>query len=111
MTNKEINEAVAIKLIPRTEFHPDHSCNECYKPYCTSIESAWEIMEKVKTISLVPTDKGWHASTYEGTVKEGDCIELWYPTACMTRGECGCTLCAIADTAPMAICLAFLKLP
>lgn len=100
MSVREINEAVArklgfVKISVRDDLPQLWASSKTAPPfylpdYCTSIAAAWEIMEKVKTISLVPTDKGWHASS-------GNCIDR------MT----GC----LADTAPMAICLAFLKCP
>lgn len=113
MTPQEINEAVARKLgriagVRKRGFAQQQHYD--YPDYCRDIAAAWEIMEKVKIISLVPTNRGWHASSSEGQATEDDCIELWYPTNCMTRNEDGCGCCAIADTAPMAICLAFLKL-
>ncbi len=104
LTKEEIDEAVAKKL------YGSEWGTWCAKRYSTSISAAWEIMEAEKRISLVPTDKGWHASACEGQATEGECIELWYPTACMTRNQCGCGYCTVADTAPMAICLAYLKL-
>ena len=136
MTEQEINEAIARKLgwkkiesdgglngwwrgpleeiVADPDFPEDTSLLQTsspqVSPYCTSISAAWEIMEKTKCLSLVPTDKGWHVSSSNGKAEEGECIELWYPTNCMTRNEDGCLKCAIADTAPMAIALAFLKL-
>lgn len=91
MTDQEINEAVHEKLHgkPYDPFNiPD---------YCTSIQAAWEIVEKEAGFDL------FFARDYQGekwsctfTVKEGD-RPSW-------------VVGAKADTAPMAICLAFLKL-
>ena len=86
MTDTELNESVARKLgwlrTPLNEFVPD---------YCHSIAAAWEIVEKLRpNIVLYDLGRKWvvSRSCYEGIGE--------------TLGE--------AATAPMAICLAFLKL-
>lgn len=111
MTDNEINEAVARKLgydirLPHHAENPflvrrvepgDHSISDEEIPdYCHSIEAAWEIV-----VSLMPRytlclegDQEWSADFY--TVNEEEDV--------IARCE------ASADTAPMAICKAFLKL-
>ncbi len=90
-TNQEINEAVALKLgwfeVAEVWMCPPGS-NEIFSKlpdYCTSIAAAWEIVEKQEYFKLVYAASSWRCEM--GKIKE------------------------YADTAPMAICLAFLKLP
>lgn len=120
MTDQEINEQVARKLGWNKLAKLDDSTGYLYgwkfkgelanpPDYCHSIEAAWEILEK-KQIALVPTNTGWFATSRDAVLEEGECLEIWIPSGCATRDHCGCLRCAIADTAPMAICLAFLKL-
>lgn len=104
MTDQEINEAVARKL-GWDKMHPcqrhlskkvraDFYIAGPPPDYCHSIEAAWEICDFVKQVhpewqvSLFCVDKDWA------------CI---FGTAEKHYAE-------YADTAPMAICLAFLKL-
>lgn len=104
MTPEEINEAVARKLgwsppgpppDSPTWKKPDGSY-DFVPDYSTDIKAAWEIVESMKTrnrsieIWSPMGDPHWVCRIYEG----GEII-----------GGVG------ADTAPMAICLAFLKLP
>ncbi len=113
MTDTEINEAVAKKLgkpykdIPwhqNTHGHRtgmDGFCIDgCEKKfpdgyqvpdYCNSIEAAWDVVEKVFSARLSKNPAG-HKWLFEFI-------------------EDGIIHTAQADTAPMAICLAFLKLP
>lgn len=103
LTDQEINEAVARKLgwikqtrefepwklsghegVMRSQYEMDREFN-----YCTSIQAAWEIMEKYR-FELWPSI---HAGKW----------------VCRPQGEGG--IAEEADTAPMAICEAFLKLP
>jgi hypothetical protein len=103
MTNQEINEAVARKLGWKsrsqkyketgnwaTDWCPSEGHElGCEEPldYCTSIAAAWEIVEKWDTIQFERTNGGrWIL------VVDRNEIDAEY-----------------ADTAPMAICLAFLK--
>lgn len=121
MTNQEINSAVARKLgwmkLDKPDYslsHPHYWKNEKggldeLKDWSISVASAWEIVEKAK-LHLIPTDKGWFCSSGE-VIEEGDGHEIYHPGYCVTRDLCGCGFCAIADTAPLAICQAFLKLP
>lgn len=88
MTDSEINEAVVRKLglgDPHEMF--------VIPPYCNSIEAAWEIVEKIEWFCLQKEHdgSGWTVWDMAGT-EEANLI-------------------VTADTAPMAICLAFLKLP
>lgn len=106
MTNKEINEAVARKLgkpiyirhgIITETITPEMAgwqvakVNGWFHDYCTSIAAAWEVVE---------TNDNSYPS---GIMKVGT---KWLP---IVRGRT-CSEYA-ADTAPMAICLAFLKVP
>ena len=104
MTDQEINEAVARELGWKKD--PDHgnlwtrgylADLQFLHPlpnYCHSIEAAWEIVEKLKRedtgIRIHFDYEQWHV--------DFDHEDFWQ----YTEG---------ADTAPMAICLAFLKLP
>lgn len=109
MTNQEINEAVARKLGCKVIsggkliVRPD-AIDEApdYMPdYCHSIEAAWEVVEHLKnhSVSIHKTDPTsvWLCSIFS-----------WdgYPRASERKEEVE----AEADTAPMAICLSFLKL-
>lgn len=101
MTNQEINEAVARKIHVkdlRIEFHDDGIIETvCFKDgkswtlpnYCQSISAAWEIVEHLAMTTYIQRPavggKEWHVSFGEQGWSE-------------------------ADTAPMAICLGFLKL-
>jgi hypothetical protein len=93
MTDSEINEAVAVKLGPSGKIQADYPL-----PYCTSIAAAWEVVESVcrkdKWFELYRLKEEW-VCVFENTSFRGspDSYE------------------ASAHTAPMAICLAFLKLP
>jgi len=92
MTDKELNEAVARKLgLYRTYVgtkkgwtHPD---------YCHDIAAAWEIVEKVDYCYLFKCD-GMFEWKWECKLTRREEDRKWYATA---------------DTAPKAICLAFLK--
>lgn len=82
MTDAEINEAVARKLgIDLGNLKP--------REYCHSIEAAFEILHKFKSWTI---GKHW----------EGGFVCLLMDGSKPIKAE--------ADTAPMAICLAFLKL-
>lgn len=104
MTNEEINEAVALKLpgwhksnCDCRDAHHDHwtrNRRRCLEPnYTASIEAAWEIVERMNfscnVVSVVCEVKTFFIQFANmGEILNGPC----------------------ADTAPMAICLAFLKL-
>lgn len=96
MTDSEINEAVARKLgwtyfysgafsgwgkdaLEPTQAQPND--------YCHSIARAWDIVEKMPTFVVAKLSSGWAANPQPP----------------------GFLYLTKADTAPMAICLAFLK--
>lgn len=85
-TPEAINEAVARKL--GCTFSGDRHPPQ-FKDYCHSIEAAWEIL----------TD---HCDTWE-IFCNGSTVDVTLSKSHNTAGH-------EADTAPMAICLAFLKL-
>jgi len=107
MTNKEINEKVARKLgwkflfdplghtvvdrVPCFE-SPNGEIEQSLPDYCTDISAAWEIVEHLKTQSFVVTIE--------------DCYKARVELVHFSVNE---KVKAEADTAPMAICLAFLK--
>lgn len=100
MTNQEINEIVARGL--GWVFDPSHSENRPWKKedangvqyirlpaYCTDIRAAWEIIEHLKENIIMDRLQGkWRVLT------RADVTSL--------------VIASIADTASMAICLAFL---
>lgn len=115
MTNQEINEAVAKKLGHNEPFiyvklAYCYTGHKYYPDYSGDIAAAWEIME-THCIALVPFQKRWYATSMDMPEREGECFEIWTQTNCATENECSCGRCAVADTAPLAICKAFLKLP
>jgi hypothetical protein len=106
MTDHEINEAVARKLGDKTamkEFQEFHrhcpiSCGGKSTPdYCHSIAAAWQILEYVsRSCPPFPHIFSLHRNR-DGT------WQCYFPSYVSTTN-------AIADTAPMAIALAFLTL-
>ena len=106
MTNQEINEAVHKKLGGDKVVEPVllHTTNEIFmqhipaKDYCGSIQAAWEVVGWItktsRSFSLyVNSGRKWTCSIGSwGNVEPDAEVNL-------------------ADTAPMSICLAFLKLP
>lgn len=89
MTDQEINEKVARKL-GKITFESDGSPCYCEMPdYSTSIEAAWEIVERNDHYVALKREKG-----------------VWFCSLGIKSNEW-----SYADTATMAICLAFLKLP
>jgi len=113
MTDQElqdINERVAKKL--GADKQPGGPCwckrNYCdhrenYRDYSTSIEAAWEIPG---IESIVRLDDGrWYVRFGEGTALNNYYEIDIYEDHKFSMPE------AIAPTAPLAICLAFLKLP
>ena len=113
-SNQDINEAVARKLgwiapthkrnsasiypngQPFTEYkwHRDKKFVDQVPDYCTQIAAAWEIVEFVKTTKRF--------------------VQIWSPMGekhwvCHIEQNGDLIAGAGADTAPMAICLAFLK--
>lgn len=122
MTDREICEAVARKLCP--DLKP-HEWPGGLKDYCHSIEAAFEIVEKMiaegysVTVNRYPKNRLWLTPPYEGAPgpkwefkpnpnETSQCIVSWHDVD-SESWIVGCD--PIADTAPMAICLAFLKLP
>lgn len=94
MTSEEINEAVARKLGWKEDHgiweYPGKSFRPTPRLYSTSIEAAWEIVDKFEDCQLQKRlDGSWN---------------------CLLRNnESGISI-ERAGTAPLAICLAFLKL-
>lgn len=101
MADQEINEAVARKLgwkdtsqskCGGPQKHANHgdfySCYEGIPDYCHRIEAAWKIVEISETMVIAKLSSGWACNPtppgFENLVK--------------------------AESAPMAICLAFLKI-
>lgn len=102
MTNQEINEAVARKLgWKECECEPQYRAEHtAYMPgkhimpnYTGSIQAAWEIINQ------------FHAVTIGTELREKDC---WF---CELSPQIGPRVRVYAETAPLAICEAFLKLP
>ena len=91
MTNAEINEEVARKLgaMPKKDDYDQRP-----RDYCHSIAAAWEIVKQ--------KELGW--SLTKRTIYPQPSWE-----ACIFKD--GKMFMSEADTAPMAIALAFLKLP
>ena len=104
MTSQEINEAVAKKWgwkawqegpDPKNDVWVDPQGNESHNgcpDYSADIRAAWEICEKIRNEYLLTL--GWHDGEWECDIE-------------MSHG----VFKTRADAAPMAICLAFLKLP
>lgn len=97
MTDQELNEAVAKKL--GIDYCADVECSaetcpceEKLKDYCNSISAAWEVVEKIPHFTL------YYADLFNARWK---CSWLGKETVEWVA----------ADTAPRAICEAFLKLP
>lgn len=108
MTPEEINEAVAKKLGHSRCRKPFGSClaSGTHDPmkwhwwppkgFCTDIKAAWEIVEKHEFL-VAKVEAGWLAGTWDGRFFDQHYVD--------TYGDF-----QEADTAPMAICKAFLKL-
>lgn len=124
MTNKEINETVAQNLgwtknmdsttvdhwhTPKIPGKIGTECHEQLPDFCGDITAAWIVAEKCP-MALVPlSNRHWYATTMGMPGTEGECFEIWAQTNCVTKDGCSCGRCVVADAAPMAICLAFLK--
>lgn len=97
MTDSEINEAVGIKLgFSKTSYgwNGPKAIFSVLPDYCHDIKAAWEIVDKFEQFDL---HKNWDSGKWKcgiGTWDDGG-----------KRQE------LISFSAPMAICLAFLKLP
>lgn len=109
MTYQEINEAVARKLgwdccyrLDAVGWHrkltpQGNHFHEPMPDYCHDIKAAWEVVEFIKPKGLglcshMMPPYGWSCSIWTSMTEEPDFTVR-------------------ADTAPMAICLAFLELP
>lgn len=110
MTDQEINEAVARKLgwidiEPSTNpllFYGHRQINdelELVPDYCHSIAAAWEVVEHLQKEFIIYVFGGMPNSVWHCDIQD-------HPTAHLGR-----IVSQSADTAPMAICLTFLKLP
>ena len=115
MTNTEINEAVARKLgkIICDEGGVTHTKGEgieeglCmdFNDYCTSIAAAFELPG---IESLIRLESGRWCARFGG----GSSNNTYYEVGIYDDGDNDKdSNCAFADIAPMAICLAFLKVP
>lgn len=102
MTNEEVNIAVARKL--GWTFHEDHwdrhsdgrGSAHSVPEYSASIEAAWEIVDHFNNSDFqIVLNMNWNKSTCSFYAHK--------EYRCMSQEE--------ADTAPRAICEAFLKLP
>lgn len=106
MTDQEINEAVAKRLgWIKTDLtsvglwkQPGSTDDQGVylrdlPDFCNRIEAAWEMAEKIEWFCLEKNHDGSGWSVYD------------------MAGTEEATLICESDTAPMAICLAFLKLP
>src|ERR1041384_5005958 len=107
MIDQEINEQVARKLgwtenapeVGRACWHNPQGF-DCYTvpDYCQSIKAAWEIWEKLR-------DMGYDLQLFSSWDRRNIvCFNLTF------KGDISKNYQAEADTAPMAICRAFLKL-
>lgn len=130
MTDQELNEAVARKLgwshslsgqkdgeLNRNQWTPPGKSRltvwRDLPDYCHSIAAAWEIVEKIKVLPLPDKvnsreisqwefDLSYYGERWEVNFMQDANGEPWY----FFENDEG-----IADTAPKAICKAFLKLP
>lgn len=103
MTDQEINEAVAKKLCetpkdldPLNSDNWDRPYREMIPNYCHSIEAAWEIVKYMESdwrFCLQSISSGHYGAWFFSNHSATELVSEQ------------------ADTAPMAICLAFLKLP
>lgn len=105
MTDQEINEAVARKLgwkptkTKYSTFDGQHDaevirCRVSKMPdYCHSIAAAWEAVKYIQKMEISVDVRAWSSNSFSVFIR------------------CGIEMTAIANTAPMAICLAFLKMP
>ncbi len=99
-SDSDINEAVARKLgivpihmhdpEPGQLWGPKKECFCAIPDYCHSIKAAWEILDT------------WYGDWKLNRFNKTYCCDLFRPSE---------ELNGLGDTAPMAICRAFLKLP
>ena len=109
MTDTELNEQVARKLGHEWPVvNPEHAPNCPFrkKNYCTDIAAAWEIVEWLEAnsmrIDLLNCYPAWIAEHPN---------EKWKVFIARFNVMHNPNMDVFADTAPMAICVAFLKLP
>lgn len=102
MTDNEVNEAVARKL--GVDFRPHETW--LVRDYCNSIEAAFEILNSQK-VPWVLSQQEVKLCAKEYEFKDGMCA----PFKCSLLKGPYEWVHGDADTAPMAICQAFLKLP
>jgi len=107
MTNQEINEAVArklgwIKVLAGWMDNSRHSIHPNIPNYCTDIADVWEIVEDLPYFKL--------STVGYMSIKDRSAITKWECTTVTGAPTQPIGYLAEADTAPMAICLAFLKL-
>lgn len=93
-TNQEVNEAVARKLGGDPPGHPEQP------DYVGSIAAAWEIVEHLRTKNI-----GILVESDQDEIGKNPGFSYW----CEITNHPECS--GYANTAPLAICLAFLKLP
>lgn len=119
MTDQEKNEAIARKLgwkqvSSGKPGHADlwiHPTNEGASewdalPYYHSIEAAWEVVEHLKSLN----ESCYLVVKYNNQIDKGGwAFEFWNPNT--IDGINQTRVVALSDTAPRAICEAFLKLP
>lgn len=119
MTDQEINEAVARKLGYCTENH-SLSCKKAYwseqlgPDFCHSIAAAWEVVEWLhdKGDQNKPDSipYGFRLEHHTENSEDKWVCELPNVTWAPPYEEMNSDITVEADTAPMAICLAFLKM-
>lgn len=98
MTDQEINEAVARKFgwVYDAKFQDWGDPDGVVMPlpdYCHSIAAAWEAVKYIQKMEISVDVRAWSSNSFSVFIR------------------CGIEMTAIANTAPMAICLAFLKMP
>lgn len=116
MTDEEVNIAVARKLGWTYEQNPNALTGywergedffEVLPDYCHSIAAAWEVVEKMKpdSIAIEHFERGY------GDTEKWRCVFSCSSPVCDCNDDAETERYeATADTAPMAICKAFLKL-
>lgn len=123
MTDEEINQAVAKRLgwkPTRTKystFDGQHDAEviryrESRLPdYCHSLEAAWEIVEQVQTKPEHWIACRWKPLCENESGGKWNCMIVWQKANSPNGEEHRILGNSYADTAPRAICLAFLALP
>ena len=112
MTPSEINEVIAGKLHPleKEAMERGETAHRTLPDYSGSIAAAFEIVEKHKVIPR----ESWpgHTLSFELTFYDQTppAWGAWWRAEHYRGGHSDDSIGATADTAPMAICLAFLKI-